>query len=110
MAGASSPAVRAQPTSLVFRVAKDGSVSPASISIDAFRQNTTDAVSWSTSPVITGLNGTTWFDRTNYFETVPTPALPSALTVVTSSPARIASTARGPFGVATATLMSTKLE
>ena len=23
----------------------------------------------------TGLNGTTWFDRTNYFETVPTPAL-----------------------------------
>ncbi len=23
----------------------------------------------------TGLNGTTWFDRTNYFQTVPTPAL-----------------------------------
>ena len=22
----------------------------------------------------TGMNGTTWFDRTNYFETVPTPA------------------------------------
>ena len=27
----------------------------------------------------TDLNGTTWFDRTNYFETVPTPALPLAL-------------------------------
>ncbi|WP_291839479.1 pitrilysin family protein [Brevundimonas sp.] len=25
------------------------------------------------------LNGTTWFDRTNYFETVPTPALETAL-------------------------------
>lgn len=66
VAGASSPAVRAQPTSLVFRVAKDGSVSPASISIDAFRQNTTDAVSWSTSPVITGLNGTTGLTKTLY--------------------------------------------
>ena len=27
----------------------------------------------------TNLNGTTWFDRTNYFENVPTPALPLAL-------------------------------
>ncbi len=27
----------------------------------------------------TDLNGTTWFDRTNYFETVPTPALDLAL-------------------------------
>ena len=27
----------------------------------------------------TDLNGTTWFDRTNYFETVPTPALEVAL-------------------------------
>jgi zinc protease len=27
----------------------------------------------------TGINGTTWFDRTNYFETVPTPALEMAL-------------------------------
>jgi zinc protease len=27
----------------------------------------------------TGLNGTTWFDRTNYFQTVPTPALEMAL-------------------------------
>ncbi len=27
----------------------------------------------------TDLNGTTWFDRTNYFETVPTPALERAL-------------------------------
>ena len=27
----------------------------------------------------TDLNGSTWFDRTNYFETVPTPALPRAL-------------------------------
>ncbi len=27
----------------------------------------------------TGSNGTTWFDRTNYFETVPTPALERAL-------------------------------
>jgi len=27
----------------------------------------------------TGLNGTTWFDRTNYYETVPTPALDLAL-------------------------------
>ncbi|MEZ5893906.1 MAG: pitrilysin family protein [Parvularculaceae bacterium] len=27
----------------------------------------------------TGLNGTTWFDRTNYFETVPTPALERVL-------------------------------
>ena len=27
----------------------------------------------------TGLNGTTWLDRTNYFETVPTPALDLAL-------------------------------
>lgn len=27
----------------------------------------------------TGINGTTWFDRTNYFETVPTPALELAL-------------------------------
>src|SRR6188768_1887366 len=27
----------------------------------------------------TDLNGTTWFDRTNYFETVPTPALARAL-------------------------------
>jgi predicted Zn-dependent peptidase len=27
----------------------------------------------------TDLNGTTWFDRTNYFETVPTPALEMAL-------------------------------
>ena len=27
----------------------------------------------------TALNGTTWFDRTNYFENVPTPALPLAL-------------------------------
>ena len=27
----------------------------------------------------TDLNGTTWFDRTNYFETVPTPALETAL-------------------------------
>ena len=27
----------------------------------------------------TDLNGSTWFDRTNYFETVPTPALPLAL-------------------------------
>lgn len=27
----------------------------------------------------TGLNGTTWFDRTNYFETVPTPALETTL-------------------------------
>lgn len=27
----------------------------------------------------TGLNGTTWFDRTNYFQTVPTPALETAL-------------------------------
>jgi predicted Zn-dependent peptidase len=27
----------------------------------------------------TNLNGTTWFDRTNYFETVPTPALDVAL-------------------------------
>ena len=27
----------------------------------------------------TQLNGTTWFDRTNYFENVPTPALPLAL-------------------------------
>jgi zinc protease len=27
----------------------------------------------------TSLNGTTWFDRTNYFETVPTPALETAL-------------------------------
>jgi zinc protease len=27
----------------------------------------------------TGMNGTTWFDRTNYFETVPTPALEMAL-------------------------------
>ncbi|MCA1748894.1 MAG: insulinase family protein, partial [Sphingomonadales bacterium] len=24
----------------------------------------------------TDLNGTTWYDRTNYFQTVPTPALP----------------------------------
>jgi len=65
-AGASSPAVRAQPTSLVFRVAKDGSVSPASISIDAFRQNTSDTVSWATSPAITGLNGTTGLTKTIY--------------------------------------------
>ena len=27
----------------------------------------------------TGMNGTTWFDRTNYFETVPTTALDMAL-------------------------------
>jgi predicted Zn-dependent peptidase len=27
----------------------------------------------------TALNGTTWFDRTNYFQNVPTPALPLAL-------------------------------
>ena len=27
----------------------------------------------------TGMNGTTWFDRTNYFETVPTPALDMAM-------------------------------
>ncbi|MEM8985913.1 MAG: pitrilysin family protein [Pseudomonadota bacterium] len=27
----------------------------------------------------TGMNGTTWFDRTNYFQTVPTPALDLAL-------------------------------
>lgn len=27
----------------------------------------------------TGMNGTTWFDRTNYFETIPTPALDMAL-------------------------------
>jgi len=27
----------------------------------------------------TGMNGTTWFDRTNYFQTVPTPALEMAL-------------------------------
>ena len=27
----------------------------------------------------TDLNGTTWFDRTNYFQTVPTPALEQAL-------------------------------
>ncbi len=27
----------------------------------------------------TGMNGTTWFDRTNYFENVPTPALEMAL-------------------------------
>ena len=27
----------------------------------------------------TGLNGSTWFDRTNYYETVPTPALERAL-------------------------------
>lgn len=27
----------------------------------------------------TGMNGTTWFDRTNYFETVPTPAIEMAL-------------------------------
>jgi predicted Zn-dependent peptidase len=27
----------------------------------------------------TSLNGTTWFDRTNYFQTVPTPALEQAL-------------------------------
>ncbi len=27
----------------------------------------------------TDMNGTTWFDRTNYFETVPTPALEKAL-------------------------------
>lgn len=27
----------------------------------------------------TGMNGTTWFDRTNYFETVPTPAVEMAL-------------------------------
>ena len=27
----------------------------------------------------TDVNGTTWFDRTNYFETVPTPALERAL-------------------------------
>jgi len=27
----------------------------------------------------TNLNGTTWFDRTNYFQTVPTPALEQAL-------------------------------
>ena len=27
----------------------------------------------------TGLNGTTWFDRTNYFPTVPTPALEQTL-------------------------------
>lgn len=27
----------------------------------------------------TGMNGTTWFDRTNYFENVPTPALDMAL-------------------------------
>ncbi|GAB4198332.1 MAG: pitrilysin family protein [Wenzhouxiangellaceae bacterium] len=27
----------------------------------------------------TGMNGTTWFDRTNYYETVPTPALDMAL-------------------------------
>jgi len=27
----------------------------------------------------TGMNGTTWFDRTNYFQTVPTPALDMAL-------------------------------
>jgi len=27
----------------------------------------------------TGLNGTTWFDRTNYFQTVPTPALERVL-------------------------------
>ena len=27
----------------------------------------------------TGMNGTTWLDRTNYFETVPTPALDMAL-------------------------------
>ncbi len=27
----------------------------------------------------TSMNGTTWFDRTNYFETVPTPALDMAL-------------------------------
>ena len=27
----------------------------------------------------TDFNGTTWFDRTNYFETVPTPALDRAL-------------------------------
>ena len=27
----------------------------------------------------TGMNGTTWFDRTNYFETIPTPALEMAL-------------------------------
>ncbi len=27
----------------------------------------------------TDLNGTTWFDRTNYFQTVPTPALETAL-------------------------------
>lgn len=27
----------------------------------------------------TGYNGTTWFDRTNYYETVPTPALERAL-------------------------------
>ncbi|AQR60639.1 peptidase M16 [Brevundimonas sp. LM2] len=32
-----------------------------------------------TSAGATGLNGTTWFDRTNYFETVPTPALEQTL-------------------------------
>ncbi len=28
---------------------------------------------------VTGINGTTWFDRTNYYETIPTPALEMAL-------------------------------
>ena len=30
----------------------------------------------------TAMNGTTWFDRTNYFQNVPTPALEMALWMV----------------------------
>lgn len=65
-AGASTALVSAQPTSMVFRVAKDGSVSPTSITIDAIRQNTVNTVSWATSPAITGLNGTSGLTQTLY--------------------------------------------
>ena len=34
----------------------------------------------------TDMNGTTWFDRTNYFETVPTPALEQALSASFTDP------------------------
>lgn len=83
-AGSNTIGLTLLPTTQVFRIAKDGTATPSVLTITAQRQNSTATVSWSTSPVITGINGTTGTSITLYpraSDTTPNMGSNNAVTI-----------------------------
>lgn len=80
--GADAIGIKLRTTSQVFRLDEAGNEAPVSITLTALQQNTSEIVDWTTSPVITSLNGTTGSSKTLYFEgTTPHMQGNSAVTV-----------------------------